>query len=85
MVDYVYKRFIKNGIFREELFNKVVLKQEKLTKISSLNYDEKVKSIEKILNDLWIKDYHNGYHSIKHRFIKRKKFNTIDLNDDFIF
>ena len=85
MIDYVYKRFIKNGVFREGLLNKLVIKQKKLTKISSLNYDEKVKSIEKILNDLWIKDYHNGYHSIKHRFVKRKKFNTIDLNDDFIF
>ncbi len=85
IIDYVYKRFIKNGIFREGLFNKVILKQKKSTKISSLNYDEKVKSIEKILNDLWIKDYHSGYQSIKHKFVKRKKFNTIDLNDDFVF
>jgi hypothetical protein len=85
MVSYVYKRFIKNGIFRKELFSKVVLKQEKLTKISSLNYDEKVKSIEKILNDLWIKDYHNGYPSIKHSFIERKKLNTIDFDEDCMF
>lgn len=85
MVDYVYKRFIKNGIFREELFQKVVLKQQKLTKISTLNYDEKVKSIEKILNGLWIKNYHNGYHSIKHSFIERKKLNTIDFDEDYMF
>ena len=54
-------------------------------KISSLNYDEKVESIEKILNDLWIKDYHNGYPSIKHSFIERKKLNTIDFDEDYMF
>ena len=85
MIDYFYKRFMKNGVFRDDLFNRVILKQKNKTKISSFNYDEKIKSIEKILNDLWIKDYHNDYYGIKHKFIKYKKFNTIDLNDDFVF